>query len=45
MNPKYPIYIVSKARYETNKTANALHKMGMPFYIVVEEQEYSECRK
>lgn len=37
--PKYPIYIISKGRHESRKTARALEKMGCPYRIVVEPQE------
>ena len=40
MNPDYPIYIVSKGRYETGLTTRALMEMNVPHYIVVEECEY-----
>ena len=40
MNPKYPIYIVSKARWESRLTSKSLERMKVPYYIVVEEQEY-----
>ena len=36
---KYPIYIVSKGRWESRLTSKALHKMGVPHFIVIEEQE------
>lgn len=39
MNPEYPVYIISKGRWESRLTAKALHKIGVPFSIVVEEQE------
>ena len=42
MNPKYPLYIVSKGRWESRKTSNALEKMNVPYYIVVEEQEFGQ---
>lgn len=42
MNPKYPIYIVSKGRAKSRHTAKALEKMGVPYRIVVEPQEYAE---
>lgn len=41
MNPRHPIYIVSKGRSDTRLTAKSLEKMGVPYYIVVEEKEYS----
>lgn len=40
MNPKYPIYIVSKGRAINGTTYKAFDKLKMPYYIVVEEQEY-----
>jgi hypothetical protein len=39
MNPKYPIYIVSKGRWETRLTSKALERINVPYYIVVEAQE------
>jgi hypothetical protein len=39
MNPSFPIYIVSKGRADTRLTSKALEAMGVPYYIVVEEQE------
>ena len=39
MLPKFPVYIVSKGRSENGLTTRALHEMGVPHYIVVEEQE------
>lgn len=38
--PRYPIYIISKGRWESRKTAKALDKIGVPYNIVVEPQEY-----
>jgi len=40
MNPGYPIYIISKGRWETRLTAKSLEKMNVPYLIVVEKQEY-----
>ena len=39
MNPTFPLYIVSKGRYESRLTSKALEAMGVPYFIVVEEQE------
>lgn len=41
MNPKYPIYIISKGR-PTCLTARILTGMGVPFKIIIEPQQYSE---
>jgi hypothetical protein len=40
MNPNYPIYIVSKGRWATRLTSKALEEMNVPYYIIVEQQEY-----
>lgn len=45
MNPKHPVYVISKGRWKTPLTARALTKMGVPFSIVVEPQEADEYRK
>jgi hypothetical protein len=40
MNPKYPVYIVSKGRWESRLTSKALERMKVPYHIVIEPQEY-----
>jgi hypothetical protein len=40
MNPKYPIYIISKGRWESRLTSKALESKNIPYKIVVEPQEY-----
>lgn len=42
---RYPIYVISKGRYEQTLTANFLQEDGVPFHIVVEPQEYDLYRK
>jgi hypothetical protein len=42
MNPKYPIYIVSKGRWKTRLTSKALERICVPYWIVVEEPELNE---
>jgi hypothetical protein len=37
--PRYPVYIPSKGRPDTNLTANCLLEAGVPFHIVVEPPE------
>lgn len=37
--PKYPVFVISKGRYEKRLTADALHKMKCPFYLVIEDCE------
>lgn len=38
--PAYPIYIISKGRWDSRLTSKALEKMGIPYHVVVEPQEY-----
>lgn len=45
MNPSYPVYIVSKGRSDNGLTTRALHEMGVPHFIVVEQQEVDAYRK
>ena len=40
MNPQFPIYIPSKGRAESRLTSRALDAMGVPYRIVIEEQEW-----
>jgi hypothetical protein len=42
MNPSYPIYIISRGRWDTRLTSKAFEKMGMPYRIVIEPQEYPQ---
>lgn len=42
MQPKYPVYIISKGRWESRKTARSLEKIGVPYSIVVEPQEFEQ---
>jgi hypothetical protein len=44
--PKYPIYIISKGRYDKTLTADNLDKSGLDYHIAVEPQEYDlYCQK
>lgn len=38
--PKYPIYIISKGRYEKRLTSRYLEWCNIPYKIVIEPQEY-----
>ena len=40
MNPKYPIYIISKGRWSRRQTVKAMEVMGVPYKVVIEPQEY-----
>lgn len=42
MNPKYPVYIISKGRSESRLTAKALETIKVPYNIVIEPQEYDD---
>jgi len=37
---KYPIYIISKGRWESRITMRTLDRMGVPYRIAIEPQEY-----
>jgi hypothetical protein len=39
MNPSFPIYIVSKGRADSRFTSKHLERMGVPYHIIVEQQE------
>lgn len=41
MNPRFPVYIISKGRHESRLTSRYLEMMNMPYSIVVEQQEYA----
>jgi hypothetical protein len=40
VNPRYPIYVPTKGRWETRHTIKALDRIGVPYRAVVEAQEY-----
>lgn len=43
--PRYPIFIISKGRAQYGPlTAKALREIGVPFYLMVEPQEYDKYR-
>ena len=39
---RYPVYIISKGRWESRMTARALDKIGVSYRIVIEPQEYEK---
>ena len=39
MNPTFPIYIVSKGRWESRLTSKALEGMGVDYKIIIEQDE------
>ena len=42
MKNRYPIYIISKGRWESRQTSKALERMNIPYLIAVEPQEYDK---
>lgn len=42
MNPKYPVYVISKGRWESRLTVKALESIQVPFHVVIEPQEYEQ---
>ena len=38
-NPKYPIYIISKGRWESRMTQRTMEDIGVPYRIVIEDAE------
>jgi len=45
MNPRFPVYIVSKNRWERNPTSRALKEMMVPFFVVVEESQFDDYKQ
>jgi hypothetical protein len=42
MNPKSPIFIVSRGRWESRLTSKHLERMNVPYKIIVEADEYDK---
>ncbi len=40
MNPRYPVYVISKGRWESRLTVRALAARKIPHHVVIEPQEY-----
>lgn len=45
MNPKYPVFIPTKGRWEHLYTIRAFWRCGIPFYVVVEPQQVDDYRR
>jgi len=43
--PKYPIYVISKGRWESRLTVKALNVLRVPYFVVIEPQEYDQYSK
>lgn len=39
MNPRYPVYVISKGRADSRLTVKALERLGVPHRVVIEPQE------
>lgn len=39
-NPQFPVYIISKGRWESRLTSKALEEINVPYRIVIEPQEF-----
>lgn len=44
-HPSYPVYVISKGRWETRLTSIALEELDVAYKIVVEPQEYDQYAK
>ncbi len=44
MNPKYPIFIPTKGRFDSRLTVKALEKLKVSFYVVIEPHEYKKYK-
>lgn len=44
MNPRYPVYVISKGRWESRLTSKALELRAIPYRIVIEPQEYDQYK-
>jgi hypothetical protein len=42
MNPKYPVYVISKGRADSRQTVKALDKIKVPYNVVIEPQEFKQ---
>ena len=42
LQPKYPIYIISKGRADTRLTSKTLEELNVPYRIVIEESEFDD---
>lgn len=45
MNPQFPIYVISKGRWNRRQTVKTLDSMNCPYKIVVEPKEYDKYKE
>lgn len=45
ISPRFPVYVVSKGRWERNPTSRSLMEMGVPFHLIVEQDEFEQYAK
>lgn len=45
IHPKYPLYVITKGRWEKTLTIDTLEDMGVDFHICVEPDEYKDYAK
>lgn len=45
MNPKYPVFIPSKGRYDSRLTIKMFDELKVPYTVFVEKQEYDQYAK
>ena len=45
INPKYPVYIISKGRHESMLTSRSLARMKVPHFIAIEPQDLDNYEK
>lgn len=41
-NPRFPVYVISKGRWESRLTVKALIERNIPHHVVIEPQEYDQ---
>lgn len=42
MNPRFPVFVPTKGRWESRLTIKALEEIGVPYKAVIEAQEYDQ---
>ena len=42
VNPRHPVYVISKGRWDSRLTVKSLEQIGIPYHIVIEPQEYDQ---